>query len=237
MIIKLLAPLLLITSPFIFLDSHSFQDSGEVLASTDYVPLVQTVQTQTRFSEELESATNPISFETEYVDDDESEYGTEELTQAGVDGVRTDFYRVTYWKEEEIYRVWDHVEIQDPVPEIISRGTKIIWRNLKTDGDGELKYWAKLTNVWATSYDGNCLGCIGITYTGTKVVHGVCATDPAVIPMGTRFYVPGYGLCRAEDIGGAIKGTDVDLGFEDVKYGWWSARYTDVYLLDNAPDD
>jgi len=54
--------------------------------------------------------------------------------------------------------------------------------------------------------------------------------------LGTNFYVEGYGLCRSEDIGGAIKGNKVDLGFEDVRNGFWSARYTDVYLLTNSPN-
>jgi 3D (Asp-Asp-Asp) domain-containing protein len=31
--------------------------------------------------------------------------------------------------------------------------------------------------------------------------------------MGTRLYVPGYGLGRVEDIGGAIKGDHIDLWF------------------------
>jgi len=49
------------------------------------------------------------------------------------------------------------------------------------------------------------------TYTGAKTRHGICATDPAVIPLGTRFFVPGYGVCRAADIGGGIRGTMVDV--------------------------
>jgi 3D (Asp-Asp-Asp) domain-containing protein len=57
------------------------------------------------------------------------------------------------------------------------------------------------------------------------------AVDPAVIPLGTNVYIPGYGIGRAEDIGGAIKGRRIDLGFEDIDDGWWSARWVDVYLL------
>lgn len=85
--------------------------------------------------------------------------------------------------------------------------------------------------VWATSYDRNCRGCNEITATGTLLTHGVCAVDPKFIRLGTYIYVPGYGVCRAEDTGGKVKGAIVDLGFEDVKKGWWRARWTDAYLL------
>ncbi|MBU1110852.1 3D domain-containing protein, partial [Patescibacteria group bacterium] len=59
----------------------------------------------------------------------------------------------------------------------------------------------------------------------------VCAVDRSEIPLGTLMYVNGYGLCRAEDIGGSIKGDRIDLGFEDVENGFWSARWTMIYLL------
>ena len=99
---------------------------------------------------------------------------------------------------------------------------------------GGIWYWHKL-RVWATKYDANCEGCLGRTYSGTEVKKGVCATDPNVIPLGTNFYVDRYGLCRAEDIGGAIKGNDVDLGFVDASKAAWGAEYTDVYLISNSP--
>jgi 3D (Asp-Asp-Asp) domain-containing protein len=93
--------------------------------------------------------------------------------------------------------------------------------------------------VFATKYDGDCYGCSGRTYSGTSVAQGVCATDPKVIALGTNFYVedvPGYGACRAEDIGGAIKGNRIDLGYENAENHLWGAGYTDVYLLTNAPE-
>ncbi len=49
------------------------------------------------------------------------------------------------------------------------------------------------------------------TASGTHVHKGVMAVDPRVIKMGTRVYVPGYGMARAEDTGGAIKGSRIDL--------------------------
>lgn len=73
----------------------------------------------------------------------------------------------------------------------------------------------------------------GRTATGAMVDYNVCAVDPAVIPLYTRFYVPGYGFCTALDTGGAIKGNIVDLGFPD-SYGdaGWGRQTLDIFILD-----
>ncbi|MFA6075903.1 MAG: 3D domain-containing protein [Negativicutes bacterium] len=57
-------------------------------------------------------------------------------------------------------------------------------------------------------------GCGLYTYRGTRIKKGLCAVDPKVIPLGTRLYVPGYGIAVADDIGSAIKGAKLDLAFE-----------------------
>jgi 3D (Asp-Asp-Asp) domain-containing protein/peptidoglycan hydrolase CwlO-like protein len=51
----------------------------------------------------------------------------------------------------------------------------------------------------------------GTTATGLPVGPGVCAVDPSVIPLGTRFAVPGYGSCLAADTGSAIVGARIDV--------------------------
>lgn len=104
-------------------------------------------------------------------------------------------------------------------------------QTLKTP-DGILKYSKKL-NVFATSYDPYCPGCSGTTALGLKAGYGVIAVDPNVIPLGSKVYVPGYGVAVAGDTGGAIKGNVVDLGFDNIQSGWWSSRQTDLYILTN----
>ena len=47
-------------------------------------------------------------------------------------------------------------------------------------------------------------------------------------------YVPGYGLARAGDTGGGVKGKFVDLGFSDDDYQSWH-WWTDIYLLTPVP--
>jgi 3D (Asp-Asp-Asp) domain-containing protein len=51
----------------------------------------------------------------------------------------------------------------------------------------------------------------GRTASGLSVGVGVIAVDPAVIPLGTRVFVPGYGPAVAADVGSAIKGAVIDL--------------------------
>jgi 3D (Asp-Asp-Asp) domain-containing protein len=51
----------------------------------------------------------------------------------------------------------------------------------------------------------------GVTASGIPVGPGVIAVDPAVIPLGTQVFVPGYGPAVAADTGSAIRGNVVDL--------------------------
>ena len=52
----------------------------------------------------------------------------------------------------------------------------------------------------------------GHTASGLPVGVGVIAVDPAVIPLGTRVFVPGYGPGVAADVGSAIRGNIIDPG-------------------------
>jgi 3D (Asp-Asp-Asp) domain-containing protein/septal ring factor EnvC (AmiA/AmiB activator) len=60
--------------------------------------------------------------------------------------------------------------------------------------------------VYATGY---CLK--GTTATGLPVGTGIVATDPSVIPLGTRMTIPGYGEGVAADTGGAVVGKRIDV--------------------------
>ncbi|SDE61906.1 3D domain-containing protein [Sporomusa acidovorans] len=71
-----------------------------------------------------------------------------------------------------------------------------------------------------------------LTYVGGKVKKGVVAVDPAIIPMGTKLWIEGYGEALAEDQGSAIKGNRIDLAFntrqEALNYGIQNIK---VYVL------
>lgn len=74
---------------------------------------------------------------------------------------------------------------------------------------------SKSLTVTATAYTASCEGCIGITKTGVNLLENpdakVIAVDPNVIPLGSKVYVEGYGYATAEDIGGGIKGNEIDV--------------------------
>jgi 3D (Asp-Asp-Asp) domain-containing protein len=53
----------------------------------------------------------------------------------------------------------------------------------------------------------------GYTATGMPVGWGVVAVDPAVIPLGTRLTIPGYGEAVAADTGGGVRGDTIDIWF------------------------
>ncbi len=53
----------------------------------------------------------------------------------------------------------------------------------------------------------------GRTSTGIPTAPGVVAVDPAVIPLGTRLTIPGYGVGIAADTGGAVQGNTIDVWF------------------------
>jgi 3D (Asp-Asp-Asp) domain-containing protein len=225
----------------------SFFSTGEVLgAGTEYYkkeeisyPKISAriqLETETAFDQKEVVEYEAIPFEVSYVDDEDLEYGLEEVITPGVEGTKNLTYLVTHWLDEEIDRVLIATEIEEPVTEVVSLGKKIVWHELDTPDFGTIKYWRKM-RVWATKYDSSCPGCSHTTALGAPVQVGVCAVDPTVIAMYTHFYVPGYGRCQALDVGGAIKGEKIDLAFPDASAVPWGSQYVDIYLMDNIPED
>lgn len=185
--------------------------------------------TQSRFSEEIEVHTDAITFETRFVDDPEKELGTETVIEEGKEGEKQVTTTIIFYDDEEYSRSIEEEVIIEAIDRVIYKGTKIIHRTLDTDF-GKITYTQKLSDFWATSYDSTCRGCSTTTATGMKQGYGVVAVDPKVIPMYAKIYVPGYGIGIAGDVGGAVKGKRIDLGFDSLN-GQWSARSVDVYLL------
>jgi 3D (Asp-Asp-Asp) domain-containing protein len=80
--------------------------------------------------------------------------------------------------------------------------------------------------VTATGYS-----LVGATATGLPVGWGVVAVDPAVIPLGTRMTIPGYGEGVAADTGGAVQGATIDLWFlTDAQALAWGRRLVTITL-------
>ena len=73
----------------------------------------------------------------------------------------------------------------------------------------------------------------GLTAMGIPATRGVVAVDPRVIPLGSRVYIPGYGIAIAADTGGAIRGERIDLCMEtDSECMNFGRRDVQVYVLD-----
>ncbi|MFF2793795.1 LysM peptidoglycan-binding and 3D domain-containing protein [Lysinibacillus xylanilyticus] len=74
---------------------------------------------------------------------------------------------------------------------------------------------SKEITVKASAYTASCEGCSGITATGINLKTNpnakVISVDPAIIPLGSKVYVEGYGEAIAGDTGGAIKGNRIDV--------------------------
>ncbi|MGH3014415.1 MAG: 3D domain-containing protein [Gaiellaceae bacterium] len=81
--------------------------------------------------------------------------------------------------------------------------------------------------VTATGY---CLR--GTTATGIPTGWGVVAVDPAVIPLGTRMSIPGYGEGVAADTGPAVRGATIDLWFPSCAQALaWGRKVVSIRLL------
>lgn len=187
----------------------------------------------------VEEHTEYLPFRMYYRDDHTLAPG-ETRTVPGEPGEVRVWEEVTYENGAEVSReAHSAMRAKDPVAGEYLRGP------VAEDGVSPLvvddyagAYVSKI-RVWATWYDATHGWwapddpSYGTTYTGVRVDHGICAVDPDYIPLGTRFYVPGYGECLAADIGGLINGYDVDLGFpDDHPPRPWHTGYVHIYILD-----
>lgn len=159
----------------------------------------------------------------------------------GSPGERLSTFSVTYRNGEEVSRAFvSSVVTTAPVPARHVSGTRAVSAARPTVNlPGFTGSYREKVNVWATWYNASHGAWsrddpnYGKTATGVIVDHGICAVDPSVIPLGTRFVVPGYGMCIAADTGGGIKGAKIDLGFpEDAGSNPWHTGYVDIYILD-----
>jgi 3D (Asp-Asp-Asp) domain-containing protein len=73
----------------------------------------------------------------------------------------------------------------------------------------------------------------GLTFTGDKAGKGCIAIDKeaGILKLGQKVYVEGYGEGICNDIGGAIKGYEIDLCFDTHQEALnWGIRLVKVYI-------
>lgn len=183
-----------------------------------------------RVRHEVALETEEVPFETVKRAVDHLPEGTIEELQAGVPGRIERTLRHTYEDGQlTATEVVSETRVQEPVPRILAYGTAgTVARG------GEVYRYRQVLEMRATAYspgDGYTPG--RYTATGILAQRGVAAVDPAVIPLGTRLYVDGYGPALAADTGGAIKGHRIDLAFDTPEEArQYGVQYVKVYILD-----
>lgn len=181
-----------------------------------------------------------IPFRTHYVADADLDIGIQRTIVTGATGLLKREYQLQIEDGREVQRrlVSQGVE-REPVHAEIRYGTRVVTQAVPTT-EGSLEYW-RTFRVWATWYSPASAGKprsspgYGITATGLRARRGVIAVDPTVIPLGTRVYIPGYGVAVAGDTGGGVKGNVIDLAYGDDEVQDWVSRYVEIYLLGPGP--
>jgi 3D (Asp-Asp-Asp) domain-containing protein len=114
---------------------------------------------------------------------------------------------------------------------LVPRGN---FESLAVDENGQRSFVAKLT-AYANGVGG--VPKNARTASGTETRWGVVAVDPKMIPLGSTLTIEGYdGVFVAEDTGGAIKGTAVDLWLPDPNDAKrFGTQYRKVTILREGP--
>jgi 3D (Asp-Asp-Asp) domain-containing protein len=172
-----------------------------------------------------------VPFEDQTVRDADLFKGRQTVRSDGQPGLRERTIRVEYanGRPASFVAVSDTI-ITPPVPRVIAIGAKPV---LALAGPFAGK---EVMTLEATAYypgPNNFGGGVGpTTAIGLLARRGVVAVDPAVIKLGTRVHVEGYGDALAGDTGGAIRGNRIDLCFETYEEAMQFGRRTvTVYIL------
>ena len=206
-------------------------------------PLVQNIVVDVmRVTEEIEIKEKIASYETIFEPDQNLLIDTQQVVNAGAEGITRSRTRVRYEDGHEKFRILEDTWVaQDPATRVIAYGQKIVPNRVTLDDGAEITYWRKI-RMRASSYSANTAGVspsapwYGKTYTGDTMRFGIVAVDPVVIPLQTNVYVPGYGYGDALDTGSAIRARRIDLGYDDNNLVLWN-QWVDVYLLWPPPPD
>ena len=211
----------------------------ENAAESDPIESMMTISL-TSVTEKTVATTEPIPFRTVERENKQLKAGEKRVVQEGKDGERTVISKEIYHGNTLIETKIAETKVITPATDkIIEIGTKKEEAKApaaKTSGTSKNvisgKEYSKTLKVKATAYTPYDPGCTGMTYSGTKAGIGTIAVDPNVIPLGTKLYVPGYGVGVALDTGGAIKGNKIDVCYMTKAEAYdWGVKNLTVYVL------
>ena len=219
-------------------------DAGVTLTGRDSTrpPLSAPVEDEirvVRMAERYRIDYEPVPFDKQWQGVADLEIDQTRMVQAGQNGLLARRVRVPLQDgvvgEGALADEW----VQNPpVSRILGYGMSIPIRIIDTPY-GPVEYW-RAVPMSATSYSPSRAGTplnapwFGFTRSGKVLKQGMVATDTRLIPLGTRLYVPGYGLATVEDTGSGVRGRMIDLGYEDHNFRSWRA-YLTVYLRTPVP--
>lgn len=180
-----------------------------------------------RVDETLVTKTVPIAHATRRQASPNIDKGKSTVVSQGRDGLLQKTYKVKIVDGKAVSRTLvSSKKLREPVAKVVSYGVRVPFSTLTTSR-GTYTY-SRVMSLEATAYCGGGRA----TSAGMRSGYGVVAVDPRVIPMGTKLYVEGYGIAVAGDVGGAIKGSRIDLGYESRRDAiHFGRRQVRVYLL------
>jgi 3D (Asp-Asp-Asp) domain-containing protein len=184
----------------------------------------------TRVRDRLVCETDSIPCPVIQVNDAYLAPGQSEVRSPGKPGVLLKKLDVTTENDVEVNRRQVGSEVlQQPEPKVIASGIETDAAQRRSASRGSDAQVVKTLQVMATAY----------TRTGYQTASGVwpyvggVAVDPAVIPIGSKLYIDGYGPARAVDTGGLIKGNRIDLFFNtESECEAWGLRPVTVSIVE-----
>lgn len=200
---------------------------ARIVTGESKIPEIEVIRVRNRIVTEKE----PIPYPVKKVRDPRLEVGKTRLCAAGREGILLQKFEITTENGVVVEkRALGSEVLREPEPRVIAYGTKAPQGVERVASRGAPPEGARrVLQVVATAY----------THTGRPTASGVMpyvggvAVDPRVIPLGTRLYVEGYGLARAVDTGGLIKGNRIDVFLETAEECYaWGKRTVNVYILD-----
>lgn len=227
-----------VSAPHLSTVADLLEDMNITLTGEDYTnyPLTMTLEPDMeirvgRVTYSEYTVTETIPFDTEYRSVQTIKRGSEVIERKGSNGTSAKTYRRRFINGEldSETLVSENVTVY-PQTQIVLRGSGGTY----TNASGESYSYSYYLDVTATAYS----TLSGYTYTGKAIELGMIAVDPSVIPLGTQVYVVGdygdYGVCSAEDTGGAIIGNKIDIYLGDdmevlMNFG---VRKMRVYILE-----
>lgn len=177
-------------------------------------------------NQELKQEEIEIEPPVRFLEDREMDFGVSQVTNPGEKGLA----RVVQVAAGGKVMAELHREIlKQPVEKVVVKGTK---QTVMTD-EG-LKRYVKILACDTVAYSADPEDS---TYLGYPARQGSVAVDPDFIPLGTKLWIPGYGIGIAADIGTAVVGNIVDLCMDTYEESCdWGRQDVDIYVLEEVPE-